>query len=129
MSGTRDLANFVEDLADFIEVERYEFNEGPAYHFAFDRREFMKVFGGGIALIIPLSNVLAHEGQRQGGESGREAANQRVPSEIGAWIHIDEDGWLRDFLGMAIRESTAEQLGKDRALWRLQQKLETVLLF
>jgi len=118
MSGTRDLANFVEDLADFIEVERYEFNEGPAYRFAFDRREFMKVFGGGIALIIPLSNVLAHEGPRQGGESGREAANQRVPSEIGAWIHIDEDGGITVFtgkveMGQNIRTSLTQAVAEE----------------
>src|SRR5229473_1645071 len=118
MSGTRDFANFIEDSGDFVEVERYEFNEGSAYRFAFDRREFMKVFGGGIALIIPLSNALAQEGQRQGGESGRETANQRTPNEIGAWIHIDEDGGITVFtgkveMGQNIRTSLAQAVAEE----------------
>src|SRR5229473_3173931 len=118
MSGTRDFANFVEDSGDFIEVERYELNEGSAYRFAFDRREFMKVFGGGIALIIPLSNALAQEGQRQGGESGRETANQRTPTDIGAWIHIDEDGGISVFtgkveMGQNIRTSLAQAVADE----------------
>jgi len=118
MSSTGDFANFVEDSADFIEIERYELNEGPSYRFAFDRREFMKVFGGGIALIIPLSNAFAQEGQRQGGESGREAANQRVPNEIGAWIHIDEDGGITVFtgkveMGQNIRTSLTQAVAEE----------------
>jgi nicotinate dehydrogenase subunit B len=83
-----------------IELERYELFESPAYHFAFDRREFMKAFGAGIVLIVPLSRVLAQESQRPSqGESGRGASNQRVPNEIGAWIHIDEDGSIKVFTG------------------------------
>jgi nicotinate dehydrogenase subunit B len=118
MSGTQDFANFVEDSADFIEVERYEFDEGSAYRFAFDRREFMKVFGGGIALIIPLSNAFAQEGRPPGGESGRGAASQRTPNEIGAWIHIDEDGGITVFtgkveMGQNIRTSLAQAVAEE----------------
>src|SRR5438046_2121908 len=117
MSGTRDFANFVDDSGDFIEVERYEFNERSAYRFAFDRREFMKVFGGGIALIIPLSNAFAQEGP-QGVESGRDASNQRTPNEIGAWIHIDEDGGITVFtgkveMGQNIRTSLAQAVAEE----------------
>jgi isoquinoline 1-oxidoreductase len=111
MSSPRDFANF-------IEVERYEFDEGSPYRFAFDRREFMKVFGGGIALIIPLSNAFAQEGRPQVGESGRGAANQRTPNEIGAWIHIDEDGGITVFtgkveMGQNIRTSLAQAVAEE----------------
>jgi isoquinoline 1-oxidoreductase len=118
MNGTHDFANFVEGAADFIEIERYEFDEGAAYRFAFDRREFMKVFGGGIALIIPLSNAFAQEGQSQGGESGRGTTNQRTPNEIGAWIHIDEDGGVGVYtgkveMGQNIRTSLAQAVAEE----------------
>ena len=36
-------------MTDTIEVERYELFEDHQYQFNFDRRQFMKVFGGGIA--------------------------------------------------------------------------------
>ncbi len=90
MSDTHDQANF-------IELERYELYEDPAYHFEFDRREFMKAFGAGVVLIVPLSRALAQ--QRGQGESGRGASNDRVPKEIGAWIHINEDGLITVFTG------------------------------
>jgi len=63
----------MNDQAAMIEVERYELFEDPSYHFAFDRREFMKALGAGIVLIVPISGALAQEAQRpgQGGESGR----------------------------------------------------------
>ena len=86
----------LSEFDDVVEVERYELTEESRYHFEFDRREFLKVFSGGIALIIPLARMFGQEGERQGqtGESGRGAFNQRVPNEIGAWIHIDEDGGI-----------------------------------
>ena len=85
-------------MSDIIEVERYELFEHPAYQFNFDRRQFMKVFGGGIAFIVPLSNLLAQTPQRQG-ESGRGAFNRELPKEVGAWIHIDEDGSITVYTG------------------------------
>ena len=81
-----------------IELERYELFENPAYSFQFDRREFIKIFSGGIALIVPLTNLLAQEAPRQG-ESGRGAMNRSIPNEVGAWIHIDEDGGVTVYTG------------------------------
>jgi nicotinate dehydrogenase subunit B len=106
------------DDENLIEIERYEFNENSPYRFAFDRREFMKVFGGGIALIIPLSNALAQGGRPQGGESGRGAGNQRTPNEIGAWLHIDEDGGVTVYtgkveMGQNIRTSLSQAVAEE----------------
>ncbi len=81
---------------DEIEVERYELFESPNYNFHFDRRDFIKAFGLGIVFIVPAARVLAQ--QRGQGESGR-GGNERVPNDIDAWIHIDEDGGVTVFTG------------------------------
>src|SRR6266568_1278163 len=85
------------DLINLIEPERYELFEGPTYKFQFDRRNFIKAFGLGIVFIVPVTRALAQ--QRGQGESGRGAFNERLPQEIGAWIHIDEDGGVSVFTG------------------------------
>ena len=82
-----------------LEQERYELFEGPAYRFSFNRRQFLKAFSGGIALIVPMSNLVAHTLQQEQGESGRNRASERVPDDIGAWIHIDESGTVTLSLG------------------------------
>ena len=64
MSGPRD-------YDDLIEPDRFELFADPTYHFGFNRRQFIKVFGGGIALIVPLTNLLAQQPQQRQGESGR----------------------------------------------------------
>src|SRR6266536_55980 len=91
--------HYFEDSADLVELDRYELFEGPAYRFQFKRRDFIKFFGGGILMIMPLTNLLAQEGQRETGDSGRGESNQRVPNEIGAWIHIDENGGVTVYTG------------------------------
>src|SRR5438105_6025134 len=85
------------EVTNEIEPERYELFEGPSYFFQFDRRDFIKAFGLGIVFIVPVTRALAQ--QRGQGESGRGAFNERLPQEIGAWIHIDEDGGVSVFTG------------------------------
>jgi CO/xanthine dehydrogenase Mo-binding subunit len=85
------------DLQETIEAERYELAEGPAYNFAFDRRDFIKAFGLGIVFIVPVTRALAQ--QRGEGESGRGGGNDRLPKDIDAWIHIDEKGEVTAFTG------------------------------
>jgi len=101
---------------DFIEAERYEFFEGPSYKFNFDRRDFIKLFGVGIVFVVPLGRALAQ--QRGQGESGRGGFNERQPSDIGAWIHIDEDGGVTVFtgkveMGQNIRTSLAQAVAEE----------------
>src|SRR6185436_2871807 len=79
---------------DKTEAERYELYEKPRYHFELNRRNFLKFFGGGIVMIVPLSQLNAQ--QR---ESGRSDSDDDVPKEIGAWIHIDKDGSIKVFTG------------------------------
>src|SRR6266403_4679995 len=82
---------------DAIETERYELFESPGYKFHFDRRDFIKAFGAGIVFIVPLGRALAQ--QRGQGESGRAGSGNQLPNDIGAWIHIDEDGGVTVFTG------------------------------
>ena len=98
-----------------LELERYELFANPIYNFTFNRRQFLKVFSGGIALLVPMSNLLAQQDQ---GESGSGRSNQRVPDEIGAWIHIDEAGTVSVFtgkveLGQNIRTSLAQAVAEE----------------
>src|SRR6266545_869082 len=120
----------LHDGDNFVETERYELFADPAYHFLFGRRQFMKVFSGGIALLVPLSNRFElSAAAQQGDESGRRPANQRIPNDIGAWIHIEEDGAITVYtgkveLGQNIRTSltqaVAEELHVPASLIRLR---------
>jgi nicotinate dehydrogenase subunit B len=113
---------------DTPELERYELYAEPIYHFGFDRRQFMKVFGGGIALIVPLSNLIAQEGGLRQGESGRGGFNERLPDDIGAWIHIEENGAVTVYTGKveigqnirtSLSQAVAEELHVPLSLIRL----------
>ncbi len=107
-----------DELDPDLELERYELFANPLYNFTFNRRQFLKVFTGGIALIVPMSNLLSVSGQQEQGESGRGRFEQRVPNEIGAWIHIDEAGTVSAFtgkveLGQNIRTSLAQAVAEE----------------
>jgi nicotinate dehydrogenase subunit B len=107
-----------------IELERYELFAAPTYRFGVDRREFFKLFGGGIAIVFTLKDVLAQETRqptssgRQAGEAGRPAQNQSLPKELGAWLHIGEDGAVTVFtgkveVGQDIRTSLAQAVAEE----------------
>jgi CO/xanthine dehydrogenase Mo-binding subunit len=101
-----------------FEVERYELFAEPTYNFGFDRRQFIKAFGGGIALIVPMTNLFAQTAQQEQGESGRGRSGQPIPNEIGAWIHIDEAGMVSVFtgkveLGQNIRTSLTQAVAEE----------------
>ena len=106
------------DLEPALESERYELFADPVYNFDFNRRQFLKAFSGGIALIVPMSNVIARTLQQDQDESGRGRGNQRIPNDIGAWIHIDESGMVSVFtgkveIGQNIRTSLAQAVAEE----------------
>ncbi len=78
-----------------IEFERYELRERPAHHFDFDRRDFAKVFGAGIAVLLISKGAIA----RQESGQGRGGSGQSLPKEISAWLHIAEDGAITVYTG------------------------------
>lgn len=98
-----------------LEQERYELFAGPTYNFNFNRRQFLKAFSGGIALIVPVTNLIA---QQEQGESGAGRGNQRISNDIGAWIHIDEKGTVSVFtgkveIGQNIRTSLTQAVAEE----------------
>jgi isoquinoline 1-oxidoreductase len=98
---------------NFIEPERYELFEKGRYHFELNRRSFLRLFGGGIVLIVPISRLHAQQG-----ESGRSNPEDNIPQEISAWIHLDEDGSVKVFtgkteMGQNIRTSLAQAVAEE----------------
>ena len=54
-----------------IEVERYELNSPPLHHFEIKRRDFVKIFGAGIAVFLVAKDALAQQqGESGGGRRG-----------------------------------------------------------
>ncbi len=99
-----------------IELERYELRGEPAYHFAPGRRDFVKLLGGGIVLFLALSSET--EGQESGGRRGG-FRGEPLPQNLGAWLHIGEDGSITVFTGKvevgqnsrtALTQAVAEEL-------------------
>lgn len=79
----------------FCEPERYELSGGPAYNFELARRDFLKALGGGIFIFVTVRGVLAQD--ESGG--GRRGSRESLPQDIGAWVHIGEDGVITAYTG------------------------------
>ncbi|TAM80386.1 MAG: isoquinoline 1-oxidoreductase [Acidobacteria bacterium] len=79
-----------------IEPERYELQEPPLHHFEPGRRDFFKLVGGGVTIFLLLPKGLAQESGRRG--SG---LNESLPENIGAWLHIGENGAVTVYTGKA----------------------------
>ncbi len=77
-----------------LEPERYELFSGPAYHFTPDRRDFFKILGGGIVvlLLLPKDAAAQESGARGRGGTG-------LPKQAAAWMHIGDDGKIKFFTG------------------------------
>lgn len=97
-----------------LEPERYELYAAPSYRFELTRRQFFKFLGGGI-LVIFVNDALAlqESGGRRRPDGGRE-----MPEEIGAWLHIGEDGGVTVFtgkveVGQNIRTSLAQAVAEE----------------
>jgi isoquinoline 1-oxidoreductase len=87
----------------------------PLHCFQLDRRNFLKLFGGGLLVCLAGEQALAQEAGR--GFGGR----QQVPADVSAWIHIDADGKVSVFTGKAevgqnIRTSLAQQVAEELML-------------
>ncbi len=98
-----------------LESERYELSASPSYHFELGRREFFRVMGAGVAVFLVCRSELA--AQESGG--ARHGSRDSQPKEIGAWLHIGEDGVISVFTGKAelgqnirtsLTQSVAEEL-------------------
>jgi isoquinoline 1-oxidoreductase len=81
-----------------IEPERYELSAGPAYEFALSRRAFFRVVGAGIIVVLVLKDAAAYQ---EAGGGRRRGFGQSLPQEIGAWLHVGEDGAVTVYTGKA----------------------------
>jgi CO/xanthine dehydrogenase Mo-binding subunit len=86
----------------------------PSLHwFDLDRRRFLTIFGGGIAVAVaaPRDAFAQESGRGRGGA-------QEPPRDLAAWIHIDKDGRITVFtgkveMGQNIRTSLAQQVAEE----------------
>src|SRR5450631_239851 len=81
------------------------------YGFQLDRRDFLKLCGGG--LLVCLTGV---SGSSQ--ESGRGVGNHELPKDVAAWLHIAADGKVTVFtgkveVGQNIRTSLAQLVAEE----------------
>src|SRR5271156_5187699 len=95
-----------------LEVERYELFARPVYKFDLERRDFFKLLGGGVVLLL----AFPHPAPAQ--ESGRGGSGQGLPQSISAWLHIGEDGIVTVFtgkteVGQNIRTSLAQAVAEE----------------
>ncbi|MBI1764770.1 MAG: xanthine dehydrogenase family protein molybdopterin-binding subunit [Acidobacteria bacterium] len=104
-----------ELLNDYeLEPERYELHAAPAYHFEMPRRDFFKALGCGVLIVLALNEAEAQ--QESGG--ARRGGGARTPQEIGAWLHVGENGAVTVYtgkveVGQGIRTSLAQIVAEE----------------
>ena len=96
-----------------LEPERYELSAPPAYRFQIGRREFFKFLGAGILVVSVWKEA---PGQESG--SSKAEQDESPPKEIGAWLHIGEDGTVTAFtgkveVGQNIRTSLSQAVAEE----------------
>ncbi len=79
--------------------------------FELDRRDFLKLLGGGALVCACATNVISQE-------SGRMRGAHELPKDIAAWLYIAEDGRVTVFtgkveMGQNIRTSLAQQVAEE----------------
>ncbi|HEX9456420.1 MAG TPA: molybdopterin cofactor-binding domain-containing protein [Candidatus Acidoferrum sp.] len=90
------MSNFEEKCVP--EPERYEFSAAPMHQFELARRDFFKLLGAGIAVFAIAKDALALQETAPGPRNFR---SEELPKEIGAWVHVGEDGSVTAFAGKA----------------------------
>jgi CO/xanthine dehydrogenase Mo-binding subunit len=76
-----------------------------------NRREFLRVLGGGLLVCLAPVRSIAQE-------SGRSFGGHELPTDISAWLHIDADGHVKVFtgkveVGQNIRTSLAQAVAEE----------------
>ncbi|MBI5767412.1 MAG: xanthine dehydrogenase family protein molybdopterin-binding subunit [Verrucomicrobia bacterium] len=61
----------------------------------FSRRDFLKTFGGGLAILYFIDDLAAQES----GGGGRRGGGQARPRSLAAWLHVAADGAITVFTG------------------------------
>src|SRR3979411_1652750 len=79
-----------------LEPDRFELAAPPTYHFDVDRREFFRFLGAGVLIVCVLKDARALQ---ESGAAGQGAQGASLPKEIGAWLHIGENGSVTVYTG------------------------------
>jgi isoquinoline 1-oxidoreductase len=87
------------DLDFAVEPERYELFETAAGPILLNRRDVLRGLGAGL-FVLCLLRESPSEAQ-ESGRQGRRGQGGPVPREIGAWVHVAEDGAVSAFSGKA----------------------------
>ena len=100
------------------EIVQHDVEALHAFHV--DRRDFMKLFGGGLVVCLCTNEALSQESRRRN--------TQDLPDDIASWLHIDEDGRVTVYtgkveLGQNIRTSLALQVAEE-----LQVPIESITM-
>jgi isoquinoline 1-oxidoreductase len=93
-----------------LEIKQHEV-DANLHWFELDRRDFLKLVGGGILICACTTNPVAQE-------SGRTRGAPELPKDIAAWLHIAEDGHVTVLtgkveVGQNIRTSLAQQVAEE----------------
>jgi isoquinoline 1-oxidoreductase len=94
------------------EIELRQHDVRHLFHgFDLDRRDFVKLLGGGLMVCLCRPNGLAQE-------SGAARRAEDLPEGIDAWLHIGEDGTVTAYtgkveMGQNIRTSLAQQVAEE----------------
>ncbi len=85
--------------------------DGQSGKLQLDRRDFIKVLGGGLLICLTHNAVWAQE-------SGRTFGGHELPKDVSAWLHIAADGQVNVFtgkveVGQNIRTSLAQQVAEE----------------
>ncbi len=92
------------------ELAEHTIDDKP-YWFRVDRRDFLKLFGGGLLVCLTEHSILAQE-------SGRTFGSHELPDDIAAWLAIAPDSKVTVFtgkveVGQNIRTSLAQQVAEE----------------
>ncbi|MEE8583948.1 MAG: molybdopterin cofactor-binding domain-containing protein [Acidobacteriota bacterium] len=98
------------NASDILEADPGQLFPSPLYSFGLSRRRFVQALGGGMAILFTFPQVLAQRRRRP-----------PLPQEIGAWLHIAEDGAVTVYtgkveVGQNIRTSLAQIVAEELRL-------------
>ena len=85
-----------------------------SYAFELQRRDFLKVLGGGVLVCLAVKNVAGQES----GHVQHTGSDEDLPTSIAAWLHISGDGTVTVFtgkveIGQNIRTSLSQQVAEE----------------
>jgi nicotinate dehydrogenase subunit B len=104
----------MKDPRHDIEPERYELADPPRYSFELERRDFLRVVGAGLVVVVTIPRGAAEQGAGISGQG-------RADSDVAAWLHIDEAGLATAYtgkveIGQNIRTSLAQAIADELRL-------------